>query len=229
MKSFRLSLLAAFSLMAVSFQAKAGEWIRINQVGYLPDASKVAVYVSNDVEPHEIPSFSVVDASTGETVYASRPEDVRNTGVMGELKTTVRLDFSALTAEGNYFIVAGGSKSSVVRISAEAYDGAADFVLNYMRQQRCGWNPFMRDSCHVKDGYIRYHPTKEGQWIDVRGGWHDASDCLQYTTTSANAIYQMMFAYQSNPEAFGDEYLADGTPGRNGIPDIIDEIYWGLD
>lgn len=93
MKSFRLSLLAAFSLMAVSFQAKAGEWIRINQVGYLPDASKVAVYVSNDVEPHEIPSFSVVDASTGETVYASRPEDVRNTGVMGELKTTVRLDF----------------------------------------------------------------------------------------------------------------------------------------
>lgn len=53
MKSFRLSLLAAFSLMAVSFQAKAGEWIRINQVGYLPDASKVAVYVSNDVEPHE--------------------------------------------------------------------------------------------------------------------------------------------------------------------------------
>ncbi len=103
----------------------------------------MAVYVSNDVEPHEIPSFSVVDASTGETVYASRPEDVRNTGVMGELKTTVRLDFSALTAEGNYFIVAGGSKSSVVRISAEAYDGAADFVLNYMRQQRCGWNPFI--------------------------------------------------------------------------------------
>ncbi len=38
------------------------------------------------------------------------------------------------------------------------------------------------------------------------------SDCLQYTTTSANAIYQMMFAYR-DPEAFGDEYLADGTPG----------------
>lgn len=229
MKSFRLSLAAALSLMAVSFQAEAGEWIRINQIGYLPDASKVAVYVSNDKEPHTIVSFTVIDASSGKTVYVSRPEDVRNTGTLGELRTTVRLDFSAVTAEGSYLILAGGAKSSDVRISAGAYDGAADFVLNYMRQQRCGWNPFMRDSCHVKDGYIRYHPTKEGQWIDVRGGWHDASDCLQYTTTSANAIYQMMFAYQSNPEAFGDEHLADGTPGKNGIPDIIDEIYWGLD
>ena len=58
---------------------------------------------------------------------------------------------------------------------------------------------------------------------------HDASDCLQYTTTSANAIYQMMFAYQQNPGAFGDYFQANGLPGANGIPDIIDEIYWGMD
>ena len=153
--------------MAVSFQANAGEWIRINQVGYLPDASKVAVYVSNDKEPHVIESFSVVDAATGKMVYVSKSEDVRNTGALGELKTTVRLDFSKVTVEGDYIILAGGAKSSKLRISTGAYDGAADFVLNYMRQQRCGWNPFMKDSCHVKDGYIRYHPTKEGQWIDV--------------------------------------------------------------
>lgn len=98
-----------------------------------------------------------------------------------------------------------------------------------MRQQRCGYNPFLKDSCHVHDGYIVYHPTKTGQHIDVRGGWHDATDYLQYTTTSANAIYQMMFAYQENPEAFGDAYNAAGLPEANGIPDIVDEIKWGLD
>lgn len=98
-----------------------------------------------------------------------------------------------------------------------------------MRQQRCGYNPFLKDSCHVHDGYIVYHPTKTGQHIDVRGGWHDATDYLQYTTTSANAIYQMMFAYQENPESFGDAYDAAGHPGANGIPDIVDEIKWGLD
>ena len=96
-----------------------------------------------------------------------------------------------------------------------------------MRQQRCGYNPFLKDSCHVHDGYIVYHPTKTGQHIDVRGGWHDATDYLQYTTTSANAIYQMMFAYQENPESFGDAYDAAGHPGANGIPDIVDEIKVG--
>ena len=79
-------------------------------------------------------------------------------------------------------------------MNGAVYNGTADYVLRYMRQQRCGYNPFLRDSCHVKDGYIVYHPTKTGQFLDVRGGWHDASDCLQYTTTTANAIYQMMFA-----------------------------------
>jgi len=68
-----------------------------------------------------------------------------------------------------------------------------------------------------------------GEIIDVIGGWHDASDYLQYVTTSANAVYQMLLAYQQNPDAFGDDFLANGEPGRNGIPDIVDEIRWGLD
>ncbi len=38
----------------------------------------------------------------------------------------------------------------------------------------------------------------------------------------------MMFAYKTNPDSFTDNCMADGTPGRNGIPDIVDEIYWGL-
>lgn len=206
---------------------KAEQWIRINQIGYLPESSKVAVFMSNEVT--SISSFSVVDVFSGKVVYSSKPSDIKPTGELGQLKYTARLNFSSLETTGAYVIKAGNAKSQTFPINAGVYNGTADFVLNYMRQQRCGWNPFLRDSCHVKDGYIRYHPTKEGQWIDVTGGWHDASDCLQYTTTSANAIYQMMFAYQQNPEAFSDEYLADGTPGRNGIPDIIDEIYWGLD
>lgn len=150
------------------------------------------------------------------------------------MKVTYRLDFSALQTRGAYYVKAlmpgGEARSEIFPINPKVYDGAADFVLNYMRQQRCGWNPFFKDSCHRKDGIIVGHPDpkKDSTFLDVTGGWHDASDCLQYTTTSANAIYQMMFAYQSNPEAFSDNHLADGTPGRNGIPDIIDEIYWGL-
>lgn len=220
--------MAILSLAAV--QAFAGSWIRVNQIGYLPEATKVAVFMSD--ETAQINGFELVDAFTGEVAF--RSSAVRPTGVLGRMKTTCRLDFSGLKTSGAYYIKvlsSGGEiRSETFPVGAGVYDGAADFVLNYMRQQRCGWNPFFKDSCHRKDGIIVGHPDprKDSTFLDVTGGWHDASDCLQYTTTSANAIYQMMFAYQSNPEAFSDNHLADGTPGRNGIPDIVDEIYWGL-
>ncbi len=220
--------MAILSLAAV--QAFAGSWIRVNQIGYLPEATKVAVFMSD--ETARINGFELVDAFTGEVAFSSSA--VRPTGVLGRMKTTCRLDFSGLKTSSAYYIKVlssgGETRSETFPVGAGVYDGAADFVLNYMRQQRCGWNPFFKDSCHRKDGIIVGHPDprKDSTFLDVTGGWHDASDCLQYTTTSANAIYQMMFAYQSNPEAFSDNHLADGTPGRNGIPDIVDEIYWGL-
>ena len=224
----RLVSIALLALAAV--QTFAGSWVRINQIGYLPEATKVAVFMSN--EAVQVNGFELVDAFAGEAVW--RSDAVRPTGALGQMRMTCRLDFSALKTDGAYYIKVlssgGETRSEIFPINPKVYDGAADFVLNYMRQQRCGWNPFFKDSCHRKDGIIVGHPDpkKDSTFLDVTGGWHDASDCLQYTTTSANAIYQMMFAYQSNPEAFSDNHLADGTPGRNGIPDIIDEIYWGL-
>ena len=223
-------MIAVAILALAAVQTFAGSWVRINQIGYLPEATKVAVFMSNDAV--QVDGFELIDAFTGEVAW--RSDAVRPTGALGQMKTTCRLDFSALKADGAYNIKVlssgGETRSEIFPINPKVYDGAADFVLNYMRQQRCGWNPFFKDSCHRKDGIIVGHPDpkKDSSYLDVTGGWHDASDCLQYTTTSANAIYQMMFAYQCNPEAFSDNYLADGTPGRNGIPDIVDEIYWGL-
>jgi len=218
MKLFMLALAA----VAAMLPAHAEGWIRYNQLGYLPQTSKVAVYMGDSTPT----TFSLVDAFTGETVFQA---DARPTGPLGQMAATARLDFSGFETPGAYRIVTEDASSETFPIGPQVYDGAADFVLNYMRQQRCGWNPFLRDSCHTKDAIIIYHPTKTGEHLDVRGGWHDASDCLQYVTTTANAIYQMAYAYERNPEAFGDAYKTDGTPGANGIPDIVDEIRWGLD
>ena len=207
-------------MVAWAVVANAAGWIRINQLGYLPDAKKVAVLISQD--DVKVTEFTLVDAFTGKTAYRSTA--TRNMGSWGQMEATYRLDFSDFHGEGAYRIVAAGIESPVIPINNRVWDGAADFVLNYMRQQRCGFNPFQKDSCHVKDAYVRYHPEKEGQRIDVTGGWHDAADLLQYTSTSANAIYQMMLAWQQCPSAFGDHFQANGLKGANGIPDIIDEI-----
>ena len=220
----RRLIATALTILACITMAYAQGWIRINQLGYLPQTTKVAVLMSQDrVDVNE---FKLVDAFTGNTVYRSGA--IRPTGALGQMSTTFRLDFSDFEQEGSYRIVAAGIESPVFPINNRVWDGTADFVLNYMRQQRCGYNPFQQDSCHVKDAYVRYHPEKEGQHIDVRGGWHDAADLLQYPTTSANAIYQMMLAWQQCPTAFRDQFQANGLKGANGIPDIIDEIYWGL-
>lgn len=220
----RKTLTILFTILAVA-SAWAGEWIRINQLGYLPKATKVAVLLCN--EARDVKSFQLIDAFTGEVAFTGNT--VKPTAPYGKMKSTYRLDFSKFTNQGTYYVKVGDTRSQAFAINGAVYNGTADFVLRYMRQQRCGYNPFLGDSCHQKDGYIVYHPTKTGQFLDVRGGWHDASDCLQYTTTTANAIYQMMFAYQQNPSAFGDYHQANGEPGANGIPDIIDEIYWGMD
>lgn len=216
-------LTAIFSLIVL--QVRAEEWIRINQMGYLPQSKKVAVFLSE--EQVEIKNYSLIDVFTGETIQTYQAP--KASGKIGKMKSTYRLDFSDFSKPGTYYLKAGKTQSPHFPINNQIYNGTADFLLNYMRQQRCGYNPYLKDSCHVHDGYIIYHPTKTGQHIDVRGGWHDATDYLQYTTTSANAIYQMMFAYIQNPESFADAYDAAGHLGANGIPDIVDEIKWGLD
>ena len=209
----------------VALTMRSEQWIRVNQLGYLPVSTKVAVWMSN--EASTVQNFELVDAYTGQVAY--RGTSVKVTRPLQYMKSTCRLDFSDFTRVGAYRIRVGKTLSPVFPINCRVYDGTADFLLNYLRQQQCGFNPFQNDSCHTLDAFIKYHPDKEGQHLDVRGGWHDAADLLQYTTTSANTIYQLMFAYQRHPEVFGDRFQANGTRGVNGIPDIVDQIKWGLD
>jgi peptidoglycan/xylan/chitin deacetylase (PgdA/CDA1 family) len=168
-----------------------------------------------------------VDVLTGQTVFES--QNIRKYNAYACFRYTFRLDFSKFNERGTFYIKSGNILSQNFIVSEDVYRGTADFLLNYMRQQRCGYNPFLRDSCHTQDGFIVDYPKRDSVHIDVIGGWHDASDYLQYVTTSANATYQMLFAYKENPNSFSDHYDQNGDTGSNGIPDILDEAKWGLD
>ncbi|PYP10732.1 MAG: glycoside hydrolase [Gemmatimonadetes bacterium] len=78
------------------------------------------------------------------------------------------------------------------------------------------------------DGVLVDHPTRTGEFIPVSGGWADASDYLQYGATTAHATTMLLLAYRDHPEAFADRFQANGLPGANGIPDVLDEARWGL-
>jgi len=217
-----LLFLSAFILSTSSY---GQSWIRINQLGYLPESVKVGVFISNEQIPDK--GFTIHDAITGKVVFKGKAEIY--SGKEWGLRSAARLDFSEIQSPGGYYIRIGNTESDPFRIAADVYEGTADYLLRYMRQQRCGYNPYYADSCHTHDGYIVDHPGKTGVIIDVTGGWHDASDYLQYVTTSANAVYQMLFAWKRNPDVFKDYYDSSGDSGSNGIPDILDEAKWGID
>ncbi|WP_233509403.1 glycoside hydrolase family 9 protein [Pedobacter chinensis] len=203
-------------------------WIRVNLLGYPTHGIKVAVWASKN---NEIPAqFEIIEEGTNKVVYTSG--SIKNFDAYGPFNKTARLNFSDFKLKGRFFIRANGILSPLVLINHDVYKGTADFCLRYMRQQRSGFNPFLKDSCHTHDGFVLYGSKagiKDSTHFDASGGWHDASDYLQYSTTSANATYHLLMAYRDFPQVFGDDKMDNGLDGKNGRADVLDEAKWGLD
>ena len=218
------TLVLPLLLAASSAHSDSSTFIRVNQVGYLPDAPKVAVVCSLD---STMVSTFIVKDDHGRVVLG--PKRTTSHGSFGPCRATERLDFTSLRRTGRYTIEAGRAAPVTVRIAPTVYDGGADTALYYMRQQRSGWNPLFRDSVHRYDGNVVDDSGQVLKHVAVSGGWADASDYLQYVTTSATAAYMMLAAYRDNPRAFTDRFDARGLAGSNGVADVVDEARHGLD
>lgn len=226
MKKSIYILLAFLSIISISCRANS-LYFRVNQIGYLCDDVKVAVVMSPNEEISQLAnSFLIVDVASGSTC---KVDSVKITQPWEPMKSCARIYFSSLTTPGEYKLICGNEESSKIKIGNDVYAGMQEVSLCYMRQQRCGYNPSLKDSCHSHDGILVLSGEKDGTYIDVTGGWHDASDYLQYLTTSANATTQMLVAYLSCPEVWQDKFDSNGNNVSNGIADILDEARWGLE
>jgi endoglucanase len=155
MRSFCLTLLAVFFFSLFIFSSKQEvekSWIRINLLGYKPGSSKVAVWCSK--EEGTIKTFQLINAETKKIAWSGSAGKAY--GIYGPFRETYRLNFSAFNKAGRYYLQAGNTKSPEFIIGPDVYQGAADFCLKYMRQQRSFFNPYLKDSCHTKDGYVLY-------------------------------------------------------------------------
>lgn len=206
-------------------------FIRINQIGYNLTATKIAVALSIAPLPK---TFAVVDAATHQAVLTGETRPIA--GAWGQFNYHAELDFSALKNPGRYVIQLGTVQSPPFTIATNIYADLPDQLLEFMRQQRCGYNPWFDVVCHPFDGRTAYGPLLAGTYLNASGGWHDAGDMLKYLLTSSNATAQMLLTYQLQKErvsggrvTFKDQFNELGQPGANGIPDILDEARWGLD
>ncbi len=209
-------------------------YVRVNQVGYQPSDAKIAMAFGREALPMK---FSVLHAQTQRVVFEGNARAL--SGQWGKFEYHVALDFSELKKQGRYFVRISGADSPQFDISVAAYDELPDQLLEFMRQQRCGYNPWLDAVCHSFDGRTAYGPLPAGTYLDATGGWHDAGDLLKYLLTSSNATGQMLLAYQSSHASarqsvgtrgiFQDCFNGLGQPGANGVADILDEARWGLD
>src|SRR3989442_11397713 len=128
-------------------------FIRVNQLGYRPLDPKSALAFSREALPQR---FTVIDAVTQRVVFEGTAE--RIAGQWGRFDHHAELDFSAWQKPGKYFVRIGEATSLPFAISNSAYRDLPDELLEFMREQRCGYNPWLDAVCHTFDGRTAYGP-----------------------------------------------------------------------
>ncbi len=192
--------------------------ININQLGYRPQDSKIAVFSAEDSK------FDVVDVKTGSVVFSGNITG--NVQDAASVQTVRYGDFSALTTPGEYKIKTEKlGESFPFTIADSVYDSAFADVLNFFYIQRCGKKlsadtaqDWAHKACHTGLATVYGTTTK----LDVSGGWHDAGDYGRYVVPGAKAAADLMLAYQLNPQAFAD-------PASSSVPAILEEVRYELD
>ena len=106
-------------LVSLLSSVSADEWIRINQLGYLPESPKVAVFMSEGKAAVE--EYVLVEVFTGEIV--KRFDNPKKANTWGRMQSVYRLDFSDFKTEGTYVLRVGETMSPRFVIGNRVYDG----------------------------------------------------------------------------------------------------------
>ena len=197
--------------------------IRLNQVGYLPDAVKTAVFADLEAE-----SFSVVEADSGKTVLEGTLSAPTENTYAGETDRVA--DFSALTADGVYKLVTqDGTESPAFTVSGQVYDSLLREALRMLYLQRCGTELdaeyagiYAHPACHTEPAVIYGTDQK----IDVSGGWHDAGDYGRYVVTGAKAAADLLLSWEMNGRLLDDAGIPESG---DGVDDRLQEVKYELD
>lgn len=225
------------------------DFIVVDQFGYLPQAKKIAIIrtpeVGFDAKENFSPSrtYTVVEANTRRQVFRGSPVAWNNGEIDPSSGDKVwHFDFSSVTAEGTYYVydVTRRVKSFDFVISHDVYKDALKHAFRTFFYQRAG---FPKDAQFAgaewadRASHLRKRQDSECREFgkdndalterDVRGGWYDAGDYNRYTNWTADYIIYLLLTYEENPAAWTDDF---GIPeSGNGVPDILDEVRFGLD
>ncbi len=214
------------SIATSCFSQNSPRNIRVDQVGYQPQATKLA-FVLGDAE-----KFQVLSVATAGVVYEGKLSSAVVDPDTGDTLRTA--DFSQVRQTGDFYIaVPGVGKSWNFRIAPDVFDRAFYLVTRGFYGQRCGtevnlgseFPGYSHPACH-KNGVFDPSSGKQGPRPNI-GGWHDAGDYGRYLPTSGIATGSLLWAYELFPEKTKSVGLNIPESG-NGTPDILNEARWNL-
>ncbi len=226
-------LLFLQALSAICFSQANGDNIRLNQVGFYPSGSKMAIVVSP-----ASPRFFIINATSKDTVFSG---NLKTAGVWEYTNETVSQgDFSRFNKPGEYvFSVPGTGSSFPFKIAPQVYLPAGKAALKMFYYQRASTDlpekyagKWARKTGHP-DTEVLIHPSAEspkrpaGTKISCPRGWYDAGDYNKYIVNSGISTYTLFSLYEDFPEFF-DTLKTDIPESSNNIPDILDEALWNL-
>lgn len=213
---------------------QAASVIHLNQVGFLPNASKIAV-----VPDQASNEFYLVAADSGEEVLRG-PLSTAQAWAAADERVKIA-DFSAYSRPGRYRVrVPGLPDSPPFEIGSDLYRPVLHAAAKAFYFQRASAplddryaGAFSRPAGHP-DTLVYLHPQAvskqrpSGTVLSASKGWYSGMDYNKYTVSAAVATHTLLTALEDFPEVFARLNL--GLPeSNNRLPDLLDEILWSLD
>ena len=205
--------------------------IRLNQIGYYPDAVKKAVVVTE----LENEKFSIVDSESGDAVFSGKLSEPLDWEMAGEV---VRIaDFSEFTETGSYHIyIKDVGFSFPFEIKEHVLLPVFRGSIKGLYFQRAGMaldkkyaSQWHRALGHPDDSVL-YHPSsgKQTGILSSPKGWYDAGDYNKYVVNASFPLGQFFLLEEQYPNSVADGDLNIPESG-NAISDYLDELKYEMD
>jgi endoglucanase len=207
--------------------------IRFNQIGFYPDAKKIAV-ITDDISG----DFLIKSVSSGEVVFKSKLSIPHK--IDFSPKITRIADFSAVTKPGIYVLnLPGFGDSYTFEIKPKVFNNLTKALIKgfYFQRMSIDLKPefagkWSRAAGHP-DTQIIIHPSAAsptrpaGTVISCPRGWYDAGDYNKYIVNSGITMGTLLSLYEEFPSYF--DTLGINIPeSGNGAPDLLNEVVWNL-
>ncbi|WP_414829248.1 glycoside hydrolase family 9 protein [Alteromonas sp. H39] len=218
---------SAVAVSSLSLSAFAADKVYLNQWGFTPEQSKVAIVKNASSMP-----FTVTRLNNGAQELSAT---TRPSGKWEDAGMTVSLaDISAITAPGEYRLSVDGADPVIFTVHPNPYGALHDAVIKAYYYNRAGMalDQAFAGKWHRRAGHPDTQTLTLGapdtDPVDRSKGWYDAGDYNKYIVNSGISTYTLLRAYLDHSD-FYDSRHWNIPESMNNRADLLDEILWNLD